>query len=113
GKGYLAHNDYIRALVEGGIVGFVTFLVFLGVQGIRIIQLMQSAPRGSAKRDLCLIMLALFLSIPVAMITENIWSHTTLFFYWMTLMAVAGWDWNERSTVSVNPSGQISSSFPN
>jgi hypothetical protein len=30
------------------------------------------------------------------MITENIWSHTTFFFYWWTLFGVAGWNWNER-----------------
>ncbi|BAZ66839.1 MAG: O-antigen ligase family protein [Pelatocladus maniniholoensis HA4357-MV3] len=99
GNGFIAHNDYVRALVEEGIIGLVIFLLFLFVQGIRIVQLIQSAPPGSAKRDLCLTMLAIFLSIPVAMVTENIWSHTTLFFYWMTLMAVAGWNWNDTRTV--------------
>ncbi len=107
-NGLLPHNDYVRALVEGGIVGFVTFLVFLVAQGVRLVQLMLSAPRGSAQRDLCEILFAILLAIPVGMITENIWSHTTLFFYWMTLMAVAGWNWNEhppeRSTaVLVSP----------
>ncbi|KOP27849.1 polymerase [Hapalosiphon sp. MRB220] len=99
GNGFIAHNDYVRALVEEGIIGLIIFLLFLVVQVIRIVQLIQSSPPGSPKRDLCLTMLAIFLSIPVAMVTENIWTHTTLFFYWMTLMAVAGWNWNDKSTV--------------
>ncbi|NJM73167.1 MAG: O-antigen ligase family protein [Scytonema sp. RU_4_4] len=92
----LPHNDYVRALVEGGIVGFVTFVVFLVAQGVRLIQLMLSAPPRSAQRDLCFVLFAIFLAIPVGMITENIWSHTTLFFYWFTVMAVTGWNWNEQ-----------------
>lgn len=103
----LPHNDYVRALVEGGIFGFVTFLVFLVAQGVRLIQLMLSAPPGSAQRDLCSILFAISLAIPVGMITENIWSHTTLFFYWFTLMAIAGWNWNEQpieNSISVSVS---------
>jgi O-antigen ligase len=92
----LPHNDYVRALVEGGIVGFSTFIIFLVAQGVRLVQLMLSAPPGSAQRDFCSVLFAIFLAIPVGMITENIWSHTALFFYWMTLLAVAGWNWNEH-----------------
>ena len=91
----LAHNDYVRALVEGGIVGLTTFLAFLGFQAIRLVQLLRYAPRGSAQYDLCLILLAIFLATLVGMSTENIWSHTTLYFYWWTLVAVAGWNWSE------------------
>lgn len=94
----LPHNDYVRALVEGGIVGFITFLVFLVAQGVRLVQLMLSAPRGSPQRNLCEILFAIFLAIPIGMITENIWSHTALFFYWMTLMAVAGWNWDQQGS---------------
>lgn len=90
-----AHNDYVRALVEGGIVGLIAFLVFLGAQFLRLVQLVWCAPRGSAHRDFCLTLLALFLSIPVAMLTENMWSQTTFFFYWWTLFAIAGWNWEQ------------------
>lgn len=92
------HNDYVRALVEGGIVGLIVFLIFLGVQVVRLIRLAQQATPGSGQRDLCLVLLAILLAIPVGMITENIWSHTTLFFYWFILSAVAGWDWNKQHT---------------
>jgi len=93
-----AHNEYVRALVEGGIVGLIAFLVFLGAQMWRLIQLFQQADRGSAKQDFCLAMLAMLFATMVGMITENIWTHTTLFFYWWTFFAVAGWNWGESRT---------------
>jgi len=108
-----AHNDYVRALAEGGVVGFLSFLIFLGAQATRIIQLIQRAPGGSTQRDLCLILLAVFLAILVGMITENIWSHTTLYFYWSTLLAIAGWNWDETNNLdqfeSVDDSGRSES----
>lgn len=92
------HNDYVRALVEGGIVGFVVFLLLFAVQIVRLIQLYKNASPKTGQRELCLVMLAILLAIPVGMITENIWSHTTLFFYWWTLFAVISWDWSEPQT---------------
>jgi O-antigen ligase len=89
------HNDYVRALVEGGVVGLIAFLVFFATQVVRLLQLSRQALPGSAQRNLCLVLLAILLSLPVGMITENIWSHTMLFFYWWTIFGVAGWDWNE------------------
>ena len=98
-NGLYAHNDYVRALVEGGIVGLVTFLLFLGAQAVHLIRLFRQAAPGTGQRELCVVLLAILLAIPVGMITENIWSHTTLFFYWWTLFSVAGWNWNEPQTV--------------
>lgn len=92
----MAHNDYVRALTEQGVVGLAAFIVFLGAQAIRLIQLLRSKSSGSGQRALILIMLAILPAIVVGMITENIWSHTTLFFYWWTLMAIAGWNWSEE-----------------
>ncbi|NES22063.1 MAG: O-antigen ligase family protein, partial [Symploca sp. SIO3E6] len=99
----LPHNDYVRALVEGGIVGLGTLLIFLGGQAVRLIQLYIQAPRGSGQRELSLALLAVLLAIPVGMITENIWTHTTMFFYWWTLLAVVGWDWDESEKSVENP----------
>lgn len=95
GNGLLPHNDYIRALVEGGIIGLVAFLVFFAAQFIYLLQLIQQTQFGSQQRNLCFILLAMLTSIAVGMITENIWSHTTFFFYWWTLFAVVGWKWHE------------------
>ncbi|MHC5742781.1 MAG: O-antigen ligase family protein [Nostoc sp.] len=104
----MAHNDYVRALTEQGVVGLCLFLIFLGTQVIRLVQLLRSTRRGSAQNDLILVMLAILLAVSVGMITENIWSHTTLFFYWWTLFAIAGWNWSElkdpEKSASVNNS---------
>lgn len=104
GNGFLPHNDYIRALVEGGILGLGIFLVFIATQIMRIVWLIRNAPPGSKQRNLCLTLMAIFLALPTAMITENIWSHTMFFLYWHSVLAVAGWDWNELpSTKSTLP----------
>jgi O-antigen ligase len=96
------HNDYVRALIEGGIVGFVLFLLFFVVQIVRLIQIYKKASPKTGQRQLSLVMLAILLSIPVGMITENIWSHTTLFFYWWTLFSVVSWDWSEPQKVETS-----------
>ena len=90
-----AHNDYVRALVEGGVVGFATFLIFLGGQFVRIMNLyLKSTPRSDARR-LHSILLSVFLSFLLGMTTDNVWSNTVVYFYWWSILAVAGWDWNE------------------
>ncbi len=96
GNGFLPHNDYIRAAIEGGIIGFVSYIGFFLAQGVRLVQLMYQTPRNSQQYELCFILLAILASLPVGMITENIWSHTTLFFYWWALFAVVGWNWSEK-----------------
>ena len=91
-----AHNEYVRALTEEGIVGLVLFFIFLGVQLWHLIQLFNQAPEGSEQQRFCLALLAMLLAMIVGMITENIWTHTVLFMYWWTLVAVAGWNWGDR-----------------
>lgn len=94
-----AHNDYIRWLVEGGIVGLGLFLTFLGANFVRLAKLWFSLPQRSPQRDLCLVLFANLFTICVGMITENIWSHTALFYYWLTISAIVGWDWNHFQIV--------------
>ncbi len=102
-----AHDDYIRALAEEGIVGLITFLTFLGAQVVRLVKLLGRARRGSGQHELCLVLLAFFMSTLLAMCSENLWSHTTLYFYWWTMFAIAGWNWNElppsKSPVPISP----------
>ncbi|NEQ27989.1 MAG: O-antigen ligase family protein, partial [Microcoleus sp. SIO2G3] len=92
-----AHNDYIRALVEGGIVGLVCFLVFLLAQAVRLLQLQFAVPLSAARRDLCSMMLAFLASMGVGMLAGNVVGQTPLWFYWCTLLAIAGWDWVKPS----------------
>ena len=95
------HNDYIRALVEGGIVGFTTFIAFLTANYLRLRRILFSNKLGTPKRNLCSVMIAILAALNVGMLTENIWSQTTLFFYWLTLLAILDWDWKQIDTLKV------------
>jgi O-antigen ligase len=93
----LPHNDYIRALAEGGVIGFGIFITFFAVLITRVIRLFILAPPGSGKQNFCLMLSAFSIAILVGMVTENIWSHTILFFYLSVLLAIADWDWDQSS----------------
>ena len=100
-----AHNDYVRALVEGGIVGLISFLIFQGGQLVHIIGLyLRSNPNSDARR-LHSILLAIFLSFSIGMSTDNTWSNTVVYFYWWSILAVAGWDWNQPNENKVDNYG--------
>lgn len=90
-----AHNDYIRVLIEEGLAGLALYLSFLGVQFIRLLQLIRSPFTTSSQKRFCSVLIAFLLAAMVGMLTENIWSHTTLFFCWFSLSAIAGWNWNK------------------
>ncbi|MGG6293248.1 O-antigen ligase family protein [Leptolyngbya sp. AN02str] len=95
GNGLLPHNDYIRALIEGGIVGFFTFVFLFIAQFGWLIQCLRSSAiaHNGLRKELCFVLIALLAAVPVGMLTENIWSHTTFFFYWWALFSLVGWDW--------------------
>ncbi len=90
-----AHNDYIRALVEGGIVGLTVFLSFLSVNLSRLILIYRSLPKGTTQSNFCLVLTGMLVAMMVGMLTDNIFSHTTLFFYWLSLSAIVGWKWDD------------------
>jgi len=87
-----AHNDYLRFLAETGIIGFTSFLVFLGIQIVFLGKYLRDSLLGSPRRRLCVTMIAIFAAILLGMATDNVWSHTTLFFYWWLLFAIVGWE---------------------
>lgn len=94
-----AHNDYVRTLVEEGIVGFVLFLVLWGVQLIRLLYLIRSPFTQRSQKSFCSVLVAFLLAAIVGMVTENVWSHTTLFFYWFALSAIVNWKWEVQDEV--------------
>ncbi|WP_026072233.1 O-antigen ligase family protein [Nodosilinea nodulosa] len=93
-----AHNEYVRSLAEGGIIGFGLFLMFFGVQAIWLGRVAICTPPNHPRRALAQIMLAFLGALMVGMGTENIWTHTTLFYYWWTLFAILSWDWLDSKT---------------
>ena len=88
-----AHNDYVRALAEQGIVGLLSFLGLLLTKGIYLVKTFISSPKGSPKRDLCFILFAFYVASLVGMAAENLWTHTALYTYWWALVAIMSWDW--------------------
>ena len=94
-----AHNDYLTALVEQGVIGLLLFLAFIGAQFTHLVHIVyRPFPKTTySQRFFCFILIALLAALSVAMFAANILSQTTLFFYWFTLMAIADWDWSERA----------------
>ncbi|PLZ11954.1 O-antigen ligase family protein [Fischerella thermalis] len=95
---HLPHNDYVRALVEGGIFGFTALLIFFGAQFARLVQLLWRTPPNSIQHQLCWNLLAVFIALLVGMLSENVAVSTAFYFYYWTVFAVCGWNWNEKQT---------------
>ncbi|MEL6815660.1 MAG: O-antigen ligase family protein, partial [Cyanobacteria bacterium J06598_3] len=95
--GTTSHNDYVRFLVEEGLLGLSLFLLFLAAQVARIVQIMRRSLPGSPQRALSQTMLAFAIAMIVGMAAGNVMVHTATFFYWWTLMALLGWSsWPAR-----------------
>lgn len=88
-----SHNDYIRFLVEEGVIGLSLFLLFLMAQLTRLVQIMRRSAPNSPQRALSQTMLAFMISMLVGMLAGNVMVHTATFFYWWVLMALLGWSW--------------------
>lgn len=88
-----SHNDYIRFLVEEGVVGFSLFLLFLMAQILRVLQLIRQSLPGSPQRALGLVMFPYSVALVVGMAAGNVMVHTATFFYWWVLLALLGWPW--------------------
>jgi O-antigen ligase len=88
-----AHNDFIRALAETGLVGLFMFLVLWTALFVRIADSWRQAPPNSSQKELCLVMLGVYAAITVGMTTEHFWQTTAFYFYWLAIIAVAGWKW--------------------
>ena len=79
----LPHNDYVKFLVETGIVGFLVWITFLLVVGWRFLR----GPRESCNKHLAFTLLVVFLAWQMSALFSNQWKATCfLFYFW----AVAG-----------------------
>ncbi|AFZ22777.1 lipid A core-O-antigen ligase-like enyme [Cylindrospermum stagnale PCC 7417] len=88
---YTPHNDYIRFLVEQGILGLVLYLAFIGAQFAYLLQILRRAPRHSSESQLCQILLAILLSTLVNMLSNNVLDIGDFWFYYWAVFPVAGW----------------------
>lgn len=94
--GTTSHNDYVRFLVEEGIVGLGLFITFLLGQVARTVQIMRRSLPGSPQRALSQTLFAFAIAMMVGMAAGNVMVHTATFFYWWVLLAVLGWEWPAR-----------------
>ncbi|MEL6900376.1 MAG: O-antigen ligase family protein [Cyanobacteria bacterium J06606_4] len=91
-----SHNDYVRFLVEEGIIGFSLFLLFLMAQVIRLIQILRQSVPDSPQRALAQLVFAYLISMLVGMAAGNVMVHTATLFYLWALVALLGWPWPEK-----------------
>ena len=90
----IAHNDYIRALAETGIIGLGTFLTFMVAQFIHLFELIANSPKNSSQHEFCKALLGLLIVSALGMLTDNMWRGTVTYTYWWSLLAMAGWQWH-------------------
>lgn len=80
------HNDYIRFLVETGLVGLFVFLGFLGIVGNKLIKECQSSTNHLYK-TLTFITIGISLSWLIGSMVGNHISTTAFHFYFWSLLA--------------------------
>ncbi len=111
-----SHNDYVRFLVEEGLVGFGLFWLFLLAQVGRVLVVMRNSLPGSPQRALCQALFPFAIALMVGMAAGNVMVHTALFFYWWVLLALINWPWPDEfggiaRTALVSAAGVQSSDY--
>jgi O-antigen ligase len=89
--GFTPHNDYIRFLVEQGIVGLGLFLAFIAAQFVCLIKRLRNSLAGSSEHLLNLVLLSFLLANLVNMLSNNVMDIGDFWFYWWAVFSVAGW----------------------
>ncbi len=81
------HNDFVKFFIEGGVIGILVFIFFLGKIFLSLAQRFLIANDDAAKRTF-LILLALFSSLIIASLSDNIFKNTPVqWIFWITLGA--------------------------
>jgi len=82
-----AHNDFVRFFLEGGFIGLGVFIFFI-TYILLFLLLKYRASDSNEKRMVFLILFALFLSMTIAGLTDNIMRNTPLqWIFWVLLGA--------------------------
>jgi putative inorganic carbon (hco3(-)) transporter len=102
--GSLDHNDFLRALVEGGILGFLTYVVFM----ISIVRAGWASARGRTDLPLSFFGLSLgYLSVSAA--SNNFGKGAFQFYFWV--IAAISLLWTQLSPPASNPSSAVKRAF--
>lgn len=85
-----AHNDFIRAFLEGGYVGLIIFVFYIFYIAAYLFWRYWNSG-NSAQKTVFLIMFALIISISLASLTDNVMRNTPLqWIFWIALGAILG-----------------------
>ena len=93
----LPHNDYLRLLVEGGVVGLVVYGVAVALWGWRVLALVAPGERGFVR--------ALFLALAVYALTDNILTMVPALVPFLYLALILGEPEPGRSDAPGTPGG--------
>jgi O-antigen ligase len=88
-----AHNDYVRALVEGGILGLSSYLLLLITQFLVLIKYFIRAIPGSPQQLYCFSLISILIASCAAMLTDNVWGSTAFMMTWWMFFNIASWEW--------------------
>lgn len=88
--GKAPHNDYLRSLVELGVVGFLAYVALI-VQFIRTSLRALRVARPGLQRGVALGALSYSIAFAVVSVAENMSNQVVLLWYIFTIMAMANW----------------------
>lgn len=82
-----AHNDFVRSFVEGGIAGLIVYLFVIAYLFVFLIRNYLDS-KNQDRKNFFLVMLALFFSLVIASLSDNVIRNTPLqWIFWITLGA--------------------------
>ena len=88
GYGVTIHNDYLRVLVDAGLVGMAAYLLVLTTLGLQLVGAIRRA-RSVEARILALVALAVWVGLLAARATENVLTNPPIQLYFWALMGLA------------------------
>jgi O-antigen ligase len=84
------HNDYLRAFVEYGVVGFVTYLGLLAALVMTAVRA-RGVAEGNRARTVALAAVGVVTALVVTSVAANLLGQVVLLWYVFAVVAAAGW----------------------